>query len=220
MAIDDRLDDPQPEAEAARLRSWSVRAIEALEDRATVAVGHARPRVVDPEVEIAAATFALAPTTISEPSGANLLAFASRLVSTCVSRWASAWMNRQVRGQLDAQRLPPLREQASDQLLRVLHDLRQIDRLAPDARVGPTSMRTPLEQVVDEPREPAACRAAGNRPVPRASRAACPRGRPAATRSTLCCARERRAELVRVCWPGSNRRARRTASSSVSSRMT
>ena len=61
--------------------------------------------------------------------------------------------DRQIGGQLDLERLAALREEAAEHLGRILDDLRQRDRLAPDAQLPGLDAHA-LEQVVDQARQP------------------------------------------------------------------
>ncbi len=88
VALDDRLHEPQAEPEAGGFRLRAAAAPEAREQRRTVTGGGPRdPR--PPPTPAPRAPRASAPMRTTLPSGANLLALASRLTNTWVSRGLS-----------------------------------------------------------------------------------------------------------------------------------
>ena len=105
------------------------------------------------------------------PSGPNLLALASRLTKTCVSRGASPTTSGRNFGQRHLERLAALRQQALDELASVAHDVLERDALRRIAELARLDAHA-LEQVVDQPRQPQRAALQRASPVP----ASCSRG--------------------------------------------
>ena len=155
---------------------------------------------------------------ITLSGGANLLAFASKLTSTCVSRCSSPRITGHSVVSLDLDALAALRDQRLDELAGRDDDVVEHDVLLADRELAGLDAHA-LEQVVDEPGEP--LRAALQR-----------RRRARAAPSTLIVPMPSRSSSIDASCAASGvrnscemfastvSRVRRTASSSVSSRST
>ena len=139
---------PRPRGSGSLIRG----AVEALEDRRALEFRRAGTGVLDPELDRRRPA-APRRSLISLSSGPYLLAFASRLVTTCVSRGASPVICGRSAGMRDAQHLAALRQQSRHQVLGILDHLRERDGLAADAELARLDAHA-LEQVVDEARQP------------------------------------------------------------------
>ena len=155
-------------------------------------------------------------TTLS--SGANLLAFASRLTNTCVSRGPSPSTFGRSSGSVELEALATLLQQRADQRVRVFDRPPRSPRSDDGCRAGPIRCaRFPAG--CRSAASGAACRAPATAPAPSAARAACV-SRPSRSSSIdASCAASGVRNSCEM-FASTESRARRTPSSSVSSRMT
>ena len=94
-----------------------------------------------------------APMRMTLSGGANLLAFASKLTSTCVEALLIAANHGHVVVRLDLDALTALRDQRLDELARRDDDVVEHHVLMADRELAGLDAHA-LEQIVDEPREP------------------------------------------------------------------
>ena len=196
VTLDDGLHDPQARGPGRAARAPGRRRDRSA--RRSSPLGIRRRRGLRPRPDArTSAPVRSPPTRIVPPSGPNLLAFASRLTNTCVSRGASPSDVRQVVGHGDLERLAALCEQTRHQLAGVAASTsRERDRAARGCEL-PRLDAHALEQVVDQTREPQRAALQRRRPA----RRSCSRGMSCEVvlqqleRREL--RRERRAEFVR-----------------------
>ena len=151
VALDDGLHDPEAEAEAFRVRLLVRGAVEALEDRGALELRRAGPGIRDPQLDLLPRDRGGADRDLAV-LGAELARIGEEVRDDLREPRRIARDRGQVFRQRHAQHLAPLREQPADEILGVLHDLGERDRLAPDAELAGLDADA-LQQVVDEARE-------------------------------------------------------------------
>src|SRR5262245_7970653 len=151
VPLDDRLHDPEPQAEAARVRLLVGRAVEALEDRRTLEFGRAGAGILDPELDPVLAPFGA--DGDFAVLGAELARVREQVRDDLREPLHVARDDRDVVRDLDPDSLAALVEEPRDEVLGILDDLGERDRLAADAELARLDADA-LEEVVDQAREP------------------------------------------------------------------